>query len=272
MGLSFLKGLVASVNPCAFVLLPTYLAYFLGNEAGRPGDQRSTVRRALLVSGAVSAGFMAVFVTIGLLSEYVTRWIEENAKYFTLVVGAVFVVVGSAMLTGRKLPISTPRLQLDRTDRTVWTMVLYGVVYAVTSISCTLPLFVTTMIGNGRRDGFGSGVAHVVAYGLGMALVVSALTVTLAVANTGLLGALRRGSRHTDRVAAVLVVLSGLYLLHYFWVVEINEGSSSITSAIGDLQQRIQVGLNDHWQIVAVVLAAVVGAAATFAFGRRRST
>ena len=35
MGLSFLKGLVAAVNPCAFVLLPTYLAYFLGSEAGR---------------------------------------------------------------------------------------------------------------------------------------------------------------------------------------------------------------------------------------------
>ena len=34
MGLSFLKGLVAAVNPCAFVLLPTYLAYFLGSEAG----------------------------------------------------------------------------------------------------------------------------------------------------------------------------------------------------------------------------------------------
>ena len=43
MGLSFLKGLVAAINPCAFVLLPTYLAYFLGIEGGRPGDQRSTI-------------------------------------------------------------------------------------------------------------------------------------------------------------------------------------------------------------------------------------
>jgi cytochrome c-type biogenesis protein len=271
MGLSFLKGLVAAVNPCAFVLLPTYLAYFLGSEAGRPGDQRSTVRRALLVSGSVSAGFLGVFVTIGLLSEYVTRWIEEQAKYFTLVVAVVFIVGGLLLLTGRKLPISTPRLQVDRRDRTVATMALYGVVYAITSISCTLPLFVTTMIGNGRRDGFGSGVAHVVAYGAGMALVVSALTVTLAVTNTGLLGLLRRGAPHVDRVAAVLVVLSGVYLLHYFWVVEVNEGSSPFTSGIQELQERIQLGLNDHWQLVAVVLTAIVAGAATFAFGRRRS-
>lgn len=36
MGLSFLRGMVAAVNPCAFVLLPTYLVYFLGIDAHRP--------------------------------------------------------------------------------------------------------------------------------------------------------------------------------------------------------------------------------------------
>lgn len=270
MGLSFLKGLVAAVNPCAFVLLPTYLAFFLGGAV--PGDRRATIRRALLVSASVSAGFLSVFVTIGLLSEYVTRWIQDNAKYFTLVIAIVFVVVGIAMLSGRKLPVSTPRLGIGGRDRSVWSMALYGVAYAVSSISCTLPLFVTTMIGNGRRDGFGSGVAHVVAYGAGMALIVSALTVTLAVANTGLLGALRKGSQHVDRVAAVLVLASGLYLAYYFWVVEVNEDSSPVTEAIQSVQERVQLTLNDHWQFVAVVLGAVVAAAAFYAGGRRART
>lgn len=272
MGLSFLKGLVAAVNPCAFVLLPTYLAFFLGAESVRPGDQRSTVRRALIVSGSVSAGFLAVFVAIGLISEYVTRWVAENAKYFTLVVGIVFVIAGIAMLSGRKLPISTPRLDFERTGRSVGTMALYGVAYAVSSISCTLPLFVTTMIGNGRRDGFGSGVIHVVAYGAGMALIVTALTVALAIANTSLLGVLRRGSQHVDRVAAALVLLSGLYLVYYFWVVEVNEESSPITEAIQTVQERVQLALNDHWQLVAAVLAAIVGAAAVYATSRRPRT
>jgi cytochrome c biogenesis protein CcdA len=269
MGLSFLKGLVAAVNPCAFVLLPTYLAFFLGSEAARPGDQRATIRRALVVSLSVSAGFMAVFVSIGLLSEYVTRWIEEHAKYFTLVIAIAFVAIGVVLLTGRKLPFSTPRLQFERAGRSVGTMALYGVAYAVSSISCTLPLFVTTMVGNGRRDGFGSGVAHVVAYGAGMALIVTALTVALAVANTSVLGALRTGARHVDRVAAVLVLLSGLYLVYYFWIVEVNEDSSAITDAIQTVQERIQVGLNDHWQLVAVVLAGIVAVAAAYATGRR---
>lgn len=272
MGLSFLKGLVAAVNPCAFVLLPTYLAFFLGTEVARPGDQRATIRRALVVSASVSAGFMVVFVAIGLLSEYVTRWIEDNAEYFTLVIAIVFIALGIAMLTGRKLPFATPQLKFERTSRSVGAMTLYGVAYAVASISCTLPLFMTTMIGNGRREGFGSGVAHVVAYGAGMALIVSSLTVALALANTSLLGALRRGSQHVDRIAAVLVLLSGLYLVYYFWVVEVNEDQSPITEAIQSVQERVQLTLNDHWQLVALVLGAIVAGAAVYATGRRTRT
>ncbi|MAT06982.1 MAG: hypothetical protein CL424_18265 [Acidimicrobiaceae bacterium] len=274
MGLSFLRGLVASVNPCAFVLLPTYLMYFLGMAGTQPGDQRASVRRALLVSASVSAGFLSVFVAVGLVSEYVTGWIESNAIYATAVIGVAFVALGIAMLTGYELPVRTPAmgslggLRAERT--TILAMAGYGVAYAVTSISCTLPLFSTTLFGNVRRDGWGSGVANVVAYGLGMALVVTALTVALAVANTSLLGALRAGSRHVQRIAAVLVLLSGLYLLYYFVVVDLNEGSSAVTDRVDSIQQRITIQLQDRWQLVAVVLTAIVIGAIVFAVGRRR--
>ena len=55
MGLSFLRGMAAAVNPCGFILLPTYLMYFLGLEGQHPGSQRATIRRGLVVSGAVSS-------------------------------------------------------------------------------------------------------------------------------------------------------------------------------------------------------------------------
>ena len=273
MGLSFLRGLVASVNPCAFVLLPTYLMYFLGLAGTRPGDQRASVRRALLVSASVSVGFLSVFVAVGVVSEYVTGWVEANAIYATAIIGAGFVVLGVAMLAGFELPISTPAIGslggLRAERATILAMVGYGVAYAVTSISCTLPLFSTTLFGTLRRDGWGSGLANVVAYGLGMALVITALTVALAVANTSLLGALRSGSRHVHTVAAVLVLVSGVYLLYYFVVVDLNEGSSAITDRVDTLQQRITIELQDHWQIVAIVLTVVVAGAIVFALGRR---
>ena len=274
MGLSFLRGLVASVNPCAFVLLPTYLMYFLGMTGSIPGDQRASVRRALVVSAAVSTGFMSVFVVVGVVSEYVTGWIEANAKYATLGIGLGFVALGVAMLAGYRLPISTPKVgtlgALGEDRATLFAMAAYGAAYAITSISCTLPLFTSTLFGNVKRGGWDSGVAHVVAYGAGMALVVTALTIALAVANTSLLRTLKSSSRYVDTVSAILVIVSGLYLVYYFWVVDVNENSSVVTDRVDSLQRRVQTALHDSWQLVAVVLGAVVVSAVVYVARRTR--
>ena len=88
MSLSFIRGMVAAVNPCGFILLPTYLMYFLGMQGSLPGTQRATMRRALLVSAAVSAGFLSVFLVAGVISYNFTNWINENAKYATGGIGA----------------------------------------------------------------------------------------------------------------------------------------------------------------------------------------
>jgi cytochrome c biogenesis protein CcdA len=270
LGLSFLRGMVAAINPCAFVLLPTYLVYFLGMEMGRDDTQRASVRRALLVSAAVSAGFMAVFVVAGALTTWVTGWLDENAKYVTAGIGIALVVVGLAMLFGYHLPLLTPRLELGGRDRTIGSMFVYGIAYAAASIGCTLPLFVSTMFTAGEHDGIAAGVVNGAAYGLGMALLVTALTVALAVANHALVRWLRAGMRYANQLAAAFVVVSGVYLVYYFWTVDVNESADGVTSAVESFQTRVFVALNDNWQLVAVLLAGVVLAAVAYVWFRRR--
>jgi cytochrome c biogenesis protein CcdA len=274
MGLSFLRGLVAAVNPCGFVLLPTYLVFFLGLEhqqgLGRGGaiTQRATVRRALLVSASLSAGFMAVFVSAGLVSYHLTDWINRNAKYATVVIGVVLVALGVSMLLGFRPPIVTPKLDAGGRERTVRSMFVYGVAYAVASIGCTIGLFIATLLAT-RREGVVNGVLNVALYGLGFSLLVTALTVTLAVANTGLLRVLRSGSRYVEAISAVLVVLSGAYLLYYFWVVDVNEDSDPVTRWVETLQNDVLTRLSDSWQATAVVLGAIVVVAVAFVLWRR---
>src|SRR5215204_4086384 len=156
--------MVASVNPCAFVLLPTYLVYFLGVEAERGGPQRASVRRALIVSAAVSGGFMSVFIVAGVLSNSVTTWLDRNAKYFTAVIGVGLIVLGAAMLLGFRVPFAAPAISGGR-DRTARSMFVYGAAYAVASIGCTIGLFAATAFS--APDSFTEGVANVAAYGAG---------------------------------------------------------------------------------------------------------
>jgi cytochrome c biogenesis protein CcdA len=264
--LSFATGLVAAVNPCGFVLLPTYLLYFLGINGGTAGSQRATVRRALSVSAALSAGFISVFLIIGYISRVFTTWINEHAKYAALVIGLALVVLGIAMLAGYRLPISTPKLQAGGGDRTARSMFLYGVAYAVASIGCTFPLFSTTVLGTVSTQGFADGVIAITLYGVGMALVVTALTVTLAVAQTGVLRTLRAGMRYVEPASAVLVLLSGLYL-SWYWFNDIR--GNTPTNGVGNVQTRVQNFIYTHQAPVAWTFGIIVAAAVLFVVVRR---
>ncbi len=269
VGLSFLRGMVATVNPCGFVLLPTYLMYFLGMESGRPVDSEpATVRRALLVGGAVTTGFMAVFVLVGAVTSWFTSWLVANSKYVTGLAGAAFIVLGVAMLFGFKPSFAVPGLaSVGGRDRTVRSMFVYGIVYAVVSLSCTIALFVPLLF---EVDGVGAGIVNGAAFGLGMGLLVIALTVSLAVANHALLRVLRSGMQHVQLLAAAFVLLSGVYLLYYFWVVDVHGDSATITDAVERFQVRVTTSLNDHWRTVGLVLAVIVVAAIAYVGLRRR--
>lgn len=274
LGLSFLRGVVATVNPCAFVLLPTYLLFFLGVEAAEgQQDQRASVRRALTVGASVAAGFMVVFVAVGAVAAVVQHWLIETSKYVTLALGVAFVLLGLAMLFGYRPRFATPHVRVGTSagrDRTVRSMVLYGAAYGTASLGCTMPFFLATVFGTTRADAIATRIANVGAYSVGMALVVVALTVSLAVANQSLLRVMRSVMRHVDLLAAAFMVVAGAYLMYYFFVVDIGGRQDMVTRAGERFQARVTTQLSDHWRITMVVLAAVVVAALVYSARRPR--
>lgn len=268
---SFLLGVLAAVNPCGFALLPAYLASFLGLD--RDTDGRAPMQRALVVSASVSAGFLLVFLGVGIVSRFFTQWIERQAMYAGLVIGVLLTAFGVALFAGWKPPIAVPAIEGGR-GRSTAAMFIFGIAYAVASIGCTIGLFTTVILGSITRDGFVSGVVSVVLYGLGMALLVSALTVTLAAARQGFLRALRRGLPYVERIGAVLVVSTGLYVTWYWWVAVTNRAS---LGGVGSTVSSWQVAITDFLQrqgalrLGAVLTTIVVAAILTARYGARRS-
>src|SRR4029078_10451618 len=72
--LAFTTGMVMTVNPCGFAMLPAYLSFFVGIEDASD-DQSTTanVARALLVSAAVTVGFVSTFAIVGLIANLLTE-------------------------------------------------------------------------------------------------------------------------------------------------------------------------------------------------------
>jgi cytochrome c biogenesis protein CcdA len=271
---SFILGVLAAVNPCGFVLLPTYLMYFLGLEGSRPDStQRASLIRAMKVSAAVSGGFIAVFLIVGIITRAFTSVIADNAKYAGFVVGIALIIMGIAMFVGWKPTITTPQITTKR-DNTVPAMFVFGIGYAIASIGCTIGFLTTVILSSVGKHGYVSGVISIVLYGAGMGLLVSSLTITLALAKGGLLRVLRNGLKYMDRIAAVFVFFTGVYLAWY-WYAAITDRATAdrITARIEGWQSGIAMFLQQQgaWRLAFVFTAVIALAFVLIAGTRRRS-
>ena len=265
---SFILGVMAAVNPCGFVLLPTYLVYYLGTELNREDESKTTtLRRGLSVGVAVSSGFIGLFLVVGIISRAFTTVISENAKYAALVIGVALVAMGIAMLFGWKLPIAQPDVSVQR-KRTTWNMFLFGIVYAIASIGCTIGLLISVILGSINRHGFVSGVISIVLYGLGMGLLVTSLTVALAFARVGLVSTIKKSFKWFDKVSAVFVVLTGLYLSWYWLGAITDRGTDGITSRVERWQTKVVQFLQDAGVYPLLVVFCLVIATAGFVIRR----
>jgi cytochrome c biogenesis protein CcdA len=211
-------GMVATVNPCGFAMLPAYLAYFLGIDDGEAGVPRASVATALGVALAVSAGFMAVFALAGLAVELTSLPVYENVPWISIVIGLALFGLGLAMLGGFQLYVRLPHLDRGGRERTVGSMFVFGVSYAIASIGCTLPLFLGAVSGTINRESVADGLMVFGIYALGMALVLVGLTVAIALARTSIVLFLRRAQPYLGRVAGGLVALAGAYVAYYGWL------------------------------------------------------
>jgi hypothetical protein len=108
-------------------------------------------------------------------------------------------------------------------------------------------------------------------YAAGMAMVVISLTLALATANAGFVRWLKNKMQYVEMVSGAFVLLSGLYLLWYFYWRDVREEGDPLTDAVDRLQQRVQTWLNGNWQVVALVLGAVLASAIGWAVLRERA-
>ncbi len=258
---SFILGVLAAVNPCGFVLLPTYLIFFLGTREEPNLKTGERLRRALVVSSGISIGFLAIFFVIGVISRLFTQWIELNAKYASLAIGIVLVIGGARMLTGWTPKFTVPQIGGLQT-KTFRATVVYGVAYAVASIGCTIGFLTTAVFGSIALHGFVSGVLSILLYGLGMAMLVTALTVSLAFAKTGILTIIKNRLQLIQRLSAIFVTLTGIYLVFYWYAAISETRSASFVARIERWQTRVASFLQQQGAFrLAMVLTVVVTAA-----------
>jgi cytochrome c biogenesis protein CcdA len=267
-GLAFTAGMLATVNPCGFAMLPAYLAWFLGVDAPRRpvGDGQAAepdqagVVRAIGVGAVVSLGFMAVFISIGSVLSWLGVEAAEISPWITIPIGIGLVVAGIAMLRGLEPRLPLPRLDRGGRERTNGSMFLFGVSYAIASVSCTAPVFLS-QASSGFGRSFATGMTVYVVYGLGMATVLIAVTVAVAQARHAVLLRMKELLRYVNRVAGALLVVTGAYVAYYGWYeLRVLDGGD-VGDPIIDTAFHIQGWVSDGVEQLGITALATVFAA-----------
>jgi cytochrome c-type biogenesis protein len=266
---AFAAGMVATVNPCGFAMLPAYLGWFIG-------DRRAGRRNALVVGLTVSAGFVLVFVTAGVLVASGLRVIIDWIPWVALVIGFALVILGVAQLRGRSAYVRLPGLTRSSADGSLVGLVGFGASYGAASLSCTLPIFLSLIAGAVAGSSFLESVSVFVAYGAGMSLVVVVLTLAVAAGRETIVQRIRPVAAHLGTISGWILLAAGAFIVWY-WATVLSSGPAALNSSpiVGfvDRLTATVAGLLSANPMLALITLALVGASARWWIrrGRRRS-
>jgi cytochrome c biogenesis protein CcdA len=258
---AFTAGLVATVNPCGFAMLPAYLGYFLGVDEPEGTNTVTAVGRALRTGAVVSSGFLLVFGIAGAIIVAGVRSLTTILPWVALVVGAGLVVLGITLLRGHYLTIRLPSIR-GKKDRSNGSLFVFGISYAVASLSCTLPIFLSLVATTFTQTTFFAGFAAFIAYGLGMSLVLVGITVALALGKDTLVRKLRGTAPYINKISGVVMILAGGFIVWY-WATILRSGAGALgdnglVRFVDRLSATLTTLIGEHPLTAALAVLAVI--------------
>jgi cytochrome c biogenesis protein CcdA len=221
LGYAFAVGMAAAVNPCGFALLPTYLGLYLGTAAGQQRPRSTLLGRALLVSLAMTASFVALFGTFGLVLGLAGDAVGSLLPWLSVAVGVLLVLAGARRLSSERLDFRVPERLADALGEHarrsgVFGYAAYGLAFALSSLGCALPLFLTVVGSAIARGGLVAGLSELVLYALGMGALVAVLTLLAAGFGQHVLARARVAGRLLQPMGALLLLVTGGYIVYYW--------------------------------------------------------
>jgi cytochrome c biogenesis protein CcdA len=221
-GYSFGAGMVSTVNPCGFSMLPAYLSLYLGGRHDGTASRHFILRggKALLIGTAVTLGFTVLFSFFGVILWAGGYILMQYLPWLGLFVGATLASLGLFLLAGKSIHTALPARLANRMgtpeSQGFKTYFIFGIGYGMASLGCTLPVFLVVVGSAIKSQGFSNGLFQFFSYSLGMGAVLTALALSIAVLHGGLATYLRRIVPYMGRIAGALLLISGSYQIYYW--------------------------------------------------------
>ena len=223
IGFAFGAGMIAAVNPCGFVMLPSYVAVYLLSEKDSPSGMTIRLIRALKVTISMTLGFVIVFAVIGSLVSFGLRSVIGSLlPWFGMGIGIALIAISGLLLFGfnqfrySSLPFRLSSMfTIFQTD-TIRGYFFFGVSYALVSVGCALPIFMVVVTSTFAGQSIFGILMSYINYSLGMGTIIFVVTIITALLRKSLAFSGNLLESFLNKATVVLLLVAGIYLVFYW--------------------------------------------------------
>lgn len=245
LSLVFAAGVFATFNPCGFAMLPAYLTMLVNSSTTRATPVQLATR-AVQFASLMSLGVITVFALFAAVIFPISTSIQRYLPIVTITIGVLLIVLGTATLLGRAVFLKKLWSPNTAPSTRVKSLYLYGVTFALGSVSCTIgPLLAATS--KTLNLGLFATFRTYFFYAIGMSVTI-VLIALIALFSQATLSKVRNSMRVIEIVSAIFLVAVGIYLI-IFGLYE-NQGSdlasplTNLITSIFQLQGKIISAVN----------------------------
>lgn len=209
LGVGFTAGFIFSFNPVALAAIPVSLAYV---------TKAHETKKAVLFGGMFILGLIVTHMLLGFIAGLGGLWVQKlMGREWGLVLGPLLILLGLMWPGWIKLPLPVITFRAKRAT-SGWGAFALGIPFSVAICPFCTPALVILL---GVAAGIGSplfGATLLLAFALGRSVPI--LLGAWAIGWLESLKALRHSQRIFEVIGALLLILSGLYMLNaYFYVI-----------------------------------------------------
>lgn len=209
VAIGFTAGFVFSFNPVALAAIPVSLAYV---------TKAREAKTAIFFGAMFIAGMIITHVVLGFIAGLGGEWVRRlMGREWGLLLGPLLILLGLMWPGWIKLPLPALTFRAKRVTN-AWGAFLLGIPFSVAICPFCTPALVILL---GVATGIGSplvGAILLFAFALGRAVPI--ILGAWAIGWLESLKSLRNSQRAFEIMGAVLLILSGLYMLNaYFYVI-----------------------------------------------------
>ncbi len=212
---AFASGVFLLLSPCGIPMLPAYLAYYLGGaESANAGWSKSAARG--LIGGLIaSAGALVVLGILSAIGYFAGNAVTSRFIDLELVGGIIVIAMGAWFVAGKDLAFAVPVSASGKPG--IVGLLTFGGLYAAVAAGCSFAIFIGFIFIALAAPTPLDVILQFASFGLGFSILLVGVTIGASTASAQFLNRVKRAVPVVKRLAGVVMVLMGVYLINYWW-------------------------------------------------------